>query len=218
MQSRLMAGSGTNLKAISPTVSRNAPSLHPAEIDDMTQHPTMPRYRYPRLRWFGRILGLLYLLVTALFGPIKSLARWLAGQQTVQRYQRGVANLPPSAALALSLLSLVGLEVSKVAVLLSYRYFGLAAAVVVTLCAKTSLGYFAHLTWQAARPRVIAAYPWAARVDAWVMAHLAQLRDFRNRWVAYLRKQPWYSASRTMLTLLRKQTVGLVERIKAGKA
>ncbi|HAS86468.1 MAG TPA: hypothetical protein DCS31_06705 [Candidatus Competibacteraceae bacterium] len=58
----------------------------------------MPRYRYPRLRWFGRILGLLYLLVTALFGPIKSLARWLAGQKTVQRYQRGVANLPPSAA------------------------------------------------------------------------------------------------------------------------
>lgn len=218
MQSRLMAGPGTNLKAISPTVSRNAPSLHPAEIDDMTQHPTMPRYRYPRLCGFGRILGLLYLLVTALFGPIKSLARWLAGQKTVQHYQRGVANLPPSAALALSLLSLVGLEVSKVAVLLSYRYFGLAAAVVVTLCAKASLGYFAHLTWQAARPRVIAAYPWVARVDAWVMVRLAQLRDFRNRWVAYLRKQPWYSASRTMITLLRKQTVGLVERIKAGKA
>jgi hypothetical protein len=213
-----MAGPGTNLNAISPTVSGNPPSLHPAEIDDMTQHPTMPRYRYPRLRGFGRILGLLYLLVTALFGPIKSLARWLAGLQAVQRYQRGVANLPPSAALALSMLSLVGLEVSKVAVLLSYRYFGLAAAVVVTLCAKASLGYFAHLTWQAARPRVIAAYPWVARVDAWVMARLAQLRDFRDRWVVYLRKQPWYSASRTMITLLRKQTVGLIARIKADKA
>lgn len=184
----------------------------------MTSHRTMSRYRYPRLHWMGRVLGLLYVLVTALFGPIKSLARWLAGQQAIQRYQRMVANLPPSAGLALSFVSLVGLEASKVAVLLSYRYFGLAAAVIVTLCAKASLGYFAHLTWQAARPRVIAAYPWAARADAWVGARLAQLRGFRDRWVIYLHNQPWYRAGRAVIAMLRKQTMRFVERIRASRA
>lgn len=168
----------------------------------MNSHETMSRYRHPRLRWVGRALGLLYVLATALFGPIKSLARWLAGQQAIQRYQRMVANLPPSAGLALSLVSLVGLEVSKVAVLLSYRYFGLVAALIVTLCAKASLGYFAHLTWQAARPRVIAAYPWAARADAWVGARLAQLRGFRDRWLAYLHNQRWYRASCVATSML----------------
>ena len=74
----------------------------------------------------------------------------------------------PAAGLAASLLSLSLLELSKIAVLLSYRRFGLLAALVVTLCAKASIGYFANLTWQAARPKVITAYPWAARVDAWV--------------------------------------------------
>ena len=63
------------------------------------------------------------------------------------------------------------------AVLLSLRYFGVMAAVVVTVGAKASLGYFAHITWRAARPKVIAAYPWAARVDAWVGAQLTLLNS-----------------------------------------
>ncbi|MFO1424760.1 MAG: hypothetical protein U1F70_14135 [Candidatus Competibacteraceae bacterium] len=168
---------------------------------DDTEHR---RHRHPVLRWIGHTLGLLYILVTLLFGPIRSLANWLQRQQFIQRYQRWMAGLPPAAGLAVSLLSLGLLEISKIAVLLSYRYFGALAAVAVTIAAKASLGYFAHLTWHAARPKVIAAYAWAARVDAWVGVQLAQLRGFRDRWVGYLRSRPWYPGVVNAITLLRQ--------------
>lgn len=156
--------------------------------EDSTQHPR----RHPLLRGIGHALGLLYILVTLLFGPLKSLAAWLERQRLIQGYERWVAALPPAAGLAVSLLSLGLLEVSKLAVLLTFRYLGLLAAVVVTVGAKASLGYFAHTTWRAARPQVIAAYAWAARVDTWVGEQLALLGRFRARWVGYLRSRSWY--------------------------
>lgn len=149
-------------------------------------------YRHPLLRALGHALGLLYILITLLFGPIRSLATWLGQQQFIQSYRCWVAALPPAAGLIMALLSLGLLEVSKLAVLLSFRYLGLLAAVIVTIAAKASFGYFAHLTWQAARPKVVATYAWAARLDAWVGEQLAQLRGFRDRWLSYLRSRPWY--------------------------
>ena len=173
----------------------------------MTYDRAHHRYRYPRLRWIGHALGLIYILVTLLFGPIQSLARWLEQQQMIQRYERGVAHFPPAVGLAVSLLSLGFLELSKVAVLLSYRSFGLPVAILVTLCAKASIGYFTHLTWRAARTKVIAAYPWAARVDAWVGAQLALLRGFRDRWLGYLRSRSWYPGVVNAITMLRNRAV-----------
>ena len=173
------------------------------------------QYRHPVLRWIGHALGVIYILVTLLFGPIKALARWLEQQRLIQRYEHWVAGLPPSAGLAASLFSLSLLELSKIAVLLSYRWFGLLTALVVTLCAKASIGYFANLTWQAARPKVITAYPWAARVDAWVQVQLVQLRGFRDRWLGYVRSQPWYPGAITMIRSLRQSAVhwaGMIKR------
>jgi hypothetical protein len=164
------------------------------------------------------MLGLLYLLVTLLFGPIKSLARWLAQQAFVARYQRWVARLPPGIGLALALLSLSLLEVSKIVVLLSFRHFGLAAAIIVVFCTKVSLGYFAHLTWQAARPQVIATYAWAARIDAWVLTQLEHIRGFRNRWLVYLRTRPWYVILSGAAARLRQTTTQLAQWIKAKLA
>jgi hypothetical protein len=158
-------------------------------VSDDNQHHSR---RHPLLRGIGHGLGVLYILVTLLFGPIQSLARWLERQRLIQRYERWVGGLPPAAALAVALLSLGLLEVSKVAVLLSFRYFGVLAAVVVTVGAKASLGYFAHATWRAARPKVVATYAWAARVEAWVGAQLALLRGVRDRWLGYLRSRSWY--------------------------
>ena len=97
--------------------------------------------------------------------------------------------------MTVSLLARGLLEVAKVAVLLSLRYFGVMTAVVVTVGAKASLGDVAHVTWRAARPPVIAAYPWAARADAWVGAQLAQLRGFRDRWLGTLRRRSWSGQS-----------------------
>lgn len=156
-----------------------------------------------------------YVLVTLLFGPIRSFARWLERKRIVQRYGRGVARLPPAAGLVLSLLSLGLLELSKVAVLLSYHRFGLPAAMVATLCAKASLGYFAHVTWRAARPKVIATYPWAARVDGWVRAQLAQLRSFRDRWLNYLRGRSWYPNATNAIAVLRNRAARGIGWIKA---
>ncbi len=180
----------------------------------MNTEPEQHRYRHPVLRGIGHALGVAYLLVTLLFGPIKSLARWLAQQRVIQRYQRMVASLPPAVGLALSLLSLGLLELSKIAVLLSYRSFGLVAAIGVTLCAKASLGYFAHLTWSAARPKVIAAYPWTARVDAWVGVQLAQLRGFRDQWLAFVRRRSWYPGVVNVITKLRKRVTRWVAAIR----
>ncbi|MFZ4792321.1 MAG: hypothetical protein ACOYMW_15765 [Candidatus Competibacteraceae bacterium] len=170
--------------------------------------------RHPVLRWIGHALGIVYILVTLLLGPIKSLARWLAQQRLIQRYEHSVAGFSPAAGLAASLLSLGLLELSKIAVLLSYRGFGLLAALAVTFCAKVSIGYFAHLTWRAARPKVIVTYPWAARVDAWVEVQLAQLRGFRDRWLGYLRRQPWYPGAATTMRRLRQYVVHWASMIK----
>lgn len=155
-----------------------------------------------------------YILVTLLFGPIQSLAFWLGRQRLIQRYEHWVASLPPAAGLAMSLLSLGFLEISKVAVLLSFRSFGLLAAVVVTVGAKASLGYFAHTTWRAARPQVIATYAWAARVDAWVGAQLALLRNFRDRWRSYLRSRSWYRGTVDAFLMIQKRTARVVGWIK----
>lgn len=176
------------------------------------------RRRHPRLRRIGHVVGVFYLLVTLLFGPIKSLALWLERRHIIQRYERWVAGFPPAAGLSISLLSLGFLELSKIAVLLSYRAFGLLAAVAATLCAKASLGYFAHLTWRAARPKVIAAYPWAARTDAWVGVQLAQLRGFRDRWVGYLKSRPWYPGVIYAITALRKSAARRISKIKSRLA
>lgn len=178
--------------------------------EDSRHHPR----RHPLLRGVGHALGVLYILVTLLFGPIKSLARWLERQRFILRYERQVADLPPAAALTVSLLSLGLLEVSKVAVLLSFRHFGLLAAVMVTVGAKASVGYFAHSTWRAARPRVIAAYAWAARVDAWVGAQLAQLRGFRDRWLNDLRSRSWYPGVVNAIMLLPNRAVRVVGWLK----
>ncbi len=170
--------------------------------------------RHPILHWIGHALGIVYILVTLLFGPIKALARWLEQQRLIQRYEHWVAGLPPAAGLAASLLSLSLLELSKIVVLLSYRWVGLLTALVVTLCAKASIGYFANLTWQAARPKVIAAYPWAARVDAWVEVQIVQLRGFRDRWLGYVRNQPWYPGTITTIRSLRQYAVRWISMIK----
>jgi len=172
-------------------------------------------HQHPLLRGIGHALGVLYLLVTLLFGPIRSLAAWLEQQRLIQRYERWVAGLPPAAGLTVSLLALGLLEVAKVAVLLSLRYVGVIAAVVVTVGAKASLGYFAHLTWRAARPKVIAAYPWAARVDAWVGAQLALLRGFRDRWRDALRRRSWYPGIVNAVRTLRHQAARVLGWIKA---
>lgn len=173
-----------------------------------------PHHRHPVLRWIGHALGMIYILVTLLFGPIKSLARWLAQHRLIQRYEQGVAGFSPAAGLAVSLLSLSLLELSKIAVLLSYRGFGLLTALVVTLGAKASIGYFAHLTWRVARPKVIAAYPWAARVDAGVEVQLAQLRGFRDRWLGYVRSQRGYPGAVTTMKRLRQSAIHGVRMIQ----
>ena len=172
-------------------------------------------HQHPLLRGIGHALGVLYIVVTLLFGPIRSLAVWLEQQRFIQRYECWVGGLPPAAGLAVSLLALGLLEVAKVAVLLSLRYFGWVAAVVVTVGAKASLGYFAHLTWRAARPKVIAAYPWVARVDAWVGAQLALLRGFRDRWRDALRRQSWYPGVVNAVRTLRRQAARVLGWIKA---
>ena len=174
-----------------------------------SRHP-----RHPLLRGIGHTLGVLYLLVTLLFGPIRSLAVWLEQQRFIQRYERWADELPPAAGLAVSLLALGLLEVAKVAVLLSLRYFGVMVAVVVTVGAKASLGYFAHLTWRAARPKVIAAYPWAARMDAWVGVQLAQLRGLRDRWLNTLRRRSWYPGVVNTVRTLRRQAARVLGWIK----
>lgn len=179
----------------------------------MIEEPRHPRH--PLLHGIGHALGILYLLVTLLFGPIRSLAVWLEQQRLIQRYGGWVGGLPPAAGLAVSLLALGLLEVAKVAVLLSLRYFGVMAAVVVTVGAKASLGYFAHLTWRAARPKVIAAYPWAARVDAWVGAQLALLRGFRDRWLNTLRRRSWYPGAVNAVRTLQNQAARGLGWIKA---
>lgn len=95
--------------------------------------------------------------------------------------------MPPPLGLMVSILSLGLLELSKIFVLLTYRRYGLFVAILAATAAKASLGYLAHTTWHAARPKVIAAYPWAARADTWVGAQIARLKGYRDLVVGAVR-------------------------------
>lgn len=172
-------------------------------IDSIPSRKNHP-YRFPFLRWIGRIVGFIYLLVTLLFGPIKPIATWFQQQRFIQRYQSWVSSFPPAWGLAISLSSLVLLELSKIAVLLTFRHAGWLAAILVTLFAKASIGYFAHITWRAARPKVIEAYQWAARIDAWVETQMAKLRAFRDHWSHLLKHHPGYLAALRAVTILKR--------------
>ncbi len=173
-----------------------------------------PEHRHPVLRWVGRMFGVLYILGTLLFGPVKWLAVWLARQEVVHRYRLGIAALPPSLGLAVSVLSLGLLEVSKIAVLLVYHRYGLIMAVLATIAAKISLGYVAHTTWHAARPKVIAVYPWAARADAWVGQQIARIKGYRDHVVAAIRESFWYPAAVRVIDAARPVLAGAVATIK----
>lgn len=191
------------------------PIWRPIDLVDDERHR---RHRHPRSRGIGHALGLAYVLVTLLFGPIRSLARRLERQEIVRRYEIRVAAFPPAAGLALSLLALGLLELSKIAVLLSYRFAGLPGAVAAMLCAKASVGYFAHVTWRAARPKVIAAYPRVARVDGWIGAQLAQLRGFRDRWLDSLRARSWYPGAVRAFLVIRNRAARAAGRTKGKLA
>lgn len=185
------------------------------------EHPDRPQPETPwqhALHVAGDIVGLLYVLVTLLFGPIKSLARWLARQQFIQRYKIFIAGLPPAAGLTLSLLSLGALELSKILVILAFRAGGVPLAILAILFSKASLGYFAHTTWMAARPKVIAAYPRMSAVDAWVGAQLAMIRGFKDRLLAKMRAAPWYPAARDAVVAVRQTGQAAVARVRAWLA
>lgn len=142
----------------------------------------------------GHVFGFLYILVTLLFGPVKSVANWLAQQSLIQKYKTFIAGLPPALGLMVSVLSLGLLELSKLAVLFAYQRGGLLVALCTTLMAKLSFGYLAHTTWHAARPKVIEAYPRVRTVDAWVGRQIAIIKGFRDRIVAQVRAAAWYPA------------------------
>lgn len=152
----------------------------------------------------GDVVGLVYVLVTLLFGPIKSLARWLAEQKLIQRYKNFIGLLPPTAGLTVSVLSLGALELSKILVILGYRAGGLPLALLAIVFSKASLGYFAHTTWTAARPKVIASFPRVRAVDAWVGVQLGIIRDFKDRLGAKVRAASWYPAARTAVLVARQ--------------
>ncbi len=180
----------------------------------MEEELTPSEHRHPGLRWIGRVLGTLYILGTLLFGPVKWLALWLMRQSIIQKYKTGIAALPPHLGLAVSILSLGLLEVSKFAVLLIYGRYGVMAAVLATVMAKISLGYFAHTTWHAARPKVIATYPWTARADAWVGQQMALARAYRDGILAAIRESSWFSAATRMADALRPMMFGAVVALK----
>lgn len=186
-------------------------------MTEAEQRPDRPKPETPWqhvLHVAGDVLGLVYVLVTLLFGPIKSLARWLANQQLIQRYKNFVAQLPPAAGLTFSLLSLGALELSKIMVILAYGAGGLPLALLAILFSKASLGYFAHTTWMAARPNVIAAYPRVRAVDAWVGVQLGIIRGFKDRLVVRLRAAPWYPAARAAIMAVRQAGLAVVERVR----
>ena len=181
----------------------------------MPQNSAPPsEHRHPVLRWIGRAFGVLYILGTLLFGPIKWLAVWLGRQSFIQNYKAGIAALPPVLGLAVSVLSLGLLEISKIAVLLTYERHGVVAAVLATIAAKASLGYLAHTTWHAARPKVIAVYPWAARADAWVAQQIARIKGYRDHALAAIKASFWYPAVVQAFGVLRPAAVGAVAAVK----
>lgn len=162
----------------------------------------------------GDIVGLVYVLVTLLFGPIKSLARWLARQEVIQRYKNFIAHLPPAAGLTFSVLSLGALELSKVLVILAYRAGGVPLALLAILFSKASLGYFAHTTWTAARPKVVAAYPRVRAVDAWVEAQLLMIRGFKDRLLARVKASAWYPAAHQAIHAVRQVGQAAVKQLR----
>lgn len=162
----------------------------------------------------GHVFGFAYIVVTLLFGPVKSLATWLAQQSFIQRYKVFVANLPPAVGFALSLFSLGLLELSKIAVLMAYHKGGLLLALCTTLCAKISFGYLAHTTWHAARPRVIEAYPRVRSLDAWVGRQLDMIKGFRDRIVLKCRNAAWYPALAGFVVLVGRQALGVKNWLK----
>jgi len=62
---------------------------------------------------------------------------------------------------------------------------------------------------------VIATYPWAARVDAWVGAQLALLRGFRDRGLDALRRRSWYPGVVNAFRIVRSRAARLLGWIKA---
>lgn len=163
----------------------------------------------------GHIFGFLYIVVTLLFGPVKSVARWLAQQRFIHRYKVFVGSLSPSLGLALSLLCLSLLELSKIIVLLAYSKGGLLLAFLTTVLAKLSFGYWAHMTWYAARAKVIAAYPRVRAVDAWVGQQIAIIKGFRDRIVAKVTNASWYPAVQRFSASVRQAASVGIARFKA---
>lgn len=186
----------------------------------MTEPERQPVAPKPETPWqhilhvAGDVVGLVYVLVTLLFGPIKSLARWLARQQFIQRYKIFITQLPPSLGLTFSLLSLGALELSKILVILAFRAGGVPLAILAILFSKASLGYFAHTTWMAARPKVIAAYPRVHAVDEWVGIQLNLIRGFKDRLLARMRAASWYPAAHAAVQAVRQAGQAVVARLR----
>lgn len=162
----------------------------------------------------GHVFGFLYILVTLLFGPVKSVAQWLAQQRFIQRYKAFVGGLPPALGLTLSLLCLGLLELSKIVVLLAYHKGGLLLALCTTITAKLSFGYWAHMTWHAAREKVIAAYPRIRAIDAWVGQQIAIIKGFRDRIVAKVTSASWYPVVQRFSAAARQAAKTGIARIK----
>lgn len=163
----------------------------------------------------GHIFGFLYIVVTLLFGPVKSVALWLAQQRFIQRYKAFVGSLPPALGLTLSLLCLGLLELSKIVVLMAYHKGGLLLALCTTITAKLSFGYWAHMTWHAAREKVIATYPRVRAIDAWVGQQIAIIKGFRDRIVAKVTTASWYPAVQRFSVRVRQVAKQGIARVKA---
>lgn len=163
----------------------------------------------------GHVAGFLYILITWLFGPVKSVALWLARQRFIQRYKAFVGSLPPALGLGLSLLCLSLLELSKIIVLLAYSKGGLLLAFLTTVLAKLSFGYWAHMTWHAARAKVIAAYPRVRAIDAWVGQQIAIIKSFRNRIITKITGASWYPAVQRFTAQVRQVAKSGIARFKA---
>lgn len=186
---------------------------------DESQRQSAPESRAESFNHFahvaGHVAGFLYILITWLFGPVKSVALWLARQRFIHRYKEFVGALPPALGLGLSLLCLSLLELSKIIVLLAYSKGGLLLAFLTTVLAKLSFGYWAHMTWHAARAKVIAAYPRVRAIDAWVGQQIAIIKSFRDRIFAKVTGASWYPAVQRFTAQVRQVAKSGIVRIKA---
>jgi hypothetical protein len=189
----------------------------------MSEEPT-PKQQEPdaRVEQFnhfahvaGHVFGFLYIVVTLLFGPVKSVALWLARQRFIHRYKEFVSRLSPALGLTLSLLCLSLLELSKIIVLMAYSKGGLFLALLTTILAKLSFGYWAHMTWHAARAKVTAAYPRIRAIDAWVGQQIAIIKGFRDRIVAKIKGASWYPTVQRFNATVRQAAKNGIARFKA---